>query len=132
VKWAPQACTDAIACPLPRCAAEPGEPCLTDRPLHLERWDAWAAVNFAERQDERLLDLPPRNPIGVLPTPRLTVSMVFDCGRFARAVIADEYVERKPRAVGKCTACGSSDHNRKNKRCPGRSALRRALDEVKS
>lgn len=80
--------------------------------------------------DERLLDLPPRNPIGVLPTPRLTVRMAFDCGRFARVVIADEYIERKPRAVGKCTACGSPDHNRKNKRCPGKSALRRALDEV--
>jgi hypothetical protein len=44
--WAPQACTDAIACPLPECAARRGERCATDRPLHTERWDAWAAIGY--------------------------------------------------------------------------------------
>lgn len=47
--WAPQLCTNAIACP--RCAAQAGERCLTDRPLHLERWDAWAASGFAKRKE---------------------------------------------------------------------------------
>lgn len=43
-KWAPQACTAAIACPV--CHVPAGERCLSDRPLHLERWDAWAATGF--------------------------------------------------------------------------------------
>lgn len=42
--WAPQACTSAIACPA--CLAPKGERCTTDRPLHLERWDAWAGSSF--------------------------------------------------------------------------------------
>lgn len=44
--WAPQLCTESIACPLPACGARRGEPCRTDRPLHLERWDAWAATGY--------------------------------------------------------------------------------------
>jgi hypothetical protein len=43
--WAPEACTNAIACP--RCGAEIGQRCATDRPLHVERWDAWRAVRFS-------------------------------------------------------------------------------------
>jgi len=43
--WAPVACTNAIACPV--CPAQPRERCNTDRPLHLERWDAWKAAGFA-------------------------------------------------------------------------------------
>lgn len=50
--WAPQACTAAIACPLSDCAAPRGERCLTDRPLHLERWDAWAASGFIDDNKE--------------------------------------------------------------------------------
>lgn len=46
--WAPQACTEAIACPVLTCSAPRGERCKTDRPLHLERWDAWAATGFKE------------------------------------------------------------------------------------
>lgn len=49
--WAPQACTSAIACPLPDCKATPGERCMTDRPLHLERWDAWAASGYRMPDD---------------------------------------------------------------------------------
>lgn len=44
--WAPQGCTDSIACPLVECAAQPGERCKTDRPVHVERWDAWKAAGF--------------------------------------------------------------------------------------
>jgi hypothetical protein len=42
--WAPVACTNAIACPV--CPARRRERCATDRPLHLERWDAWKAAGF--------------------------------------------------------------------------------------
>jgi hypothetical protein len=45
-RWAPQLCTRSIACP--RCGAPAGESCLSDRPLHLERWDAWQATGFLE------------------------------------------------------------------------------------
>lgn len=41
-RWAPQICTAESSCP--RCKAKPGERCRTDRPLHLERWDAWMAA----------------------------------------------------------------------------------------
>jgi hypothetical protein len=42
--WAPVACTKAISCPT--CLAPKGKRCNTDRPLHLERWDAWAASGY--------------------------------------------------------------------------------------
>lgn len=45
--WAPQRCTRAIRCP--RCGVPAGERCLTDRPLHLERWDAWRDTQWKER-----------------------------------------------------------------------------------
>jgi hypothetical protein len=46
--WAPQLCTASIACPA--CLAQAGERCKTDRPLHLERWDAWAKTNYRKAE----------------------------------------------------------------------------------
>lgn len=40
--WPPQLCTAESHCPRPDCLAKPGEHCLTDRPVHLERFDLWS------------------------------------------------------------------------------------------
>lgn len=47
--WAPQACIDATTCP--QCAAQVGQRCATDRPLHVSRWDAWARAGFPRRKE---------------------------------------------------------------------------------
>ena len=49
--WAPEQCIAAIACPREDCGAAIGERCKTDRPLHVERWDAWRAAGFPARSE---------------------------------------------------------------------------------
>lgn len=44
--WAPQLCTAESHCP--RCGATPGKRCLTDRPVHFERYDLWSGRCVAD------------------------------------------------------------------------------------
>jgi len=50
------------------------------------------------------------NPIGQLPEPTFTAS--FDTEKSTS--------EGRTYRIGKCTRCGKTDHNRRNKRCPAR------------